>query len=62
LYDQKRLVEAAAMFSKAMELAPADFEIAFTAAGYLRYVLVKNKIGWLNAICVIYQTILSPKI
>ena len=43
------------MFSKAMELAPADFEIAFTAAGYLRYVLVKNKIGWLNAICVIYQ-------
>ena len=36
------------MFSKAMELAPGDFEIAFTAAGYLRYVLV----DWLDAVCV----------
>ena len=28
------------MFTKAMELAPSDFEIAFTAAGYLRYIYV----------------------
>ena len=39
LFDQKRVTEAAAMFTKAMELAPGDFEIAFTAAGYLRYIL-----------------------
>lgn len=47
LYDQKRVAEAAAMFTKAMELAPGDFEIAITAAGYLRYILVKKekKIG-----------------
>lgn len=43
LYDQKRVVEAATMFTKAMELAPGDFEIAFTAAGYLRYFLVKKE-------------------
>lgn len=43
LYDQKRVAEAAAMFTKAMELAPGDFEIAFTAAGYLRYILVKKE-------------------
>ena len=30
------MAEAAAMFTKAMELAPYDFDIAFTAAGYLR--------------------------
>lgn len=53
MYDQKRVVEAAAMFTKAMELAPGDFEIAFTAAGYLRYVLVNKKIGWLDAVCVL---------
>ena len=47
MYDQERVVEAAAMFTKAMELAPGDFEIAFTAAGYLRYFSVeKKKIGW----------------
>lgn len=34
------MTEAAAMFSKAMELAPGDFEIAFTAAGYFRCVML----------------------
>jgi len=53
LYDQKRVVEAAAMFTKAMELAPDDFEIAFTAAGYLRYILVKNEIGMMQFACLI---------
>ena len=53
MYDQKRVVEAAAMFTKAMELAPGDFEIAFTAAGYLRYILVQKKIGCLDAVCVL---------
>ena len=50
LYDQKRVVEAVAMFTKAMELAPGDFEIAFTAAGYLRYILVK-KLNRHDAVC-----------
>ena len=36
LFEQKRVSEAAVMFTKAMELAPHDFDIAFTAAGYLR--------------------------
>lgn len=36
LFDQKRVTEAASMFAKAMVLAPEDFDIAFTAAGYLR--------------------------
>lgn len=54
LYDQKRVVEAAAMFTKAMELAPDDFEIAFTAAGYLRYILVENEIGMMQFACVIF--------
>lgn len=54
LYDQKRVVEAAAMFTKAMELAPDDFEVAFTAAGYLRYILVKNEIGMMQFACLIF--------
>lgn len=53
LYDQKRVVEAAAMFTKAMELAPGDFEIAFTAAGYLRYILVQNEIGMMQFACLV---------
>ena len=37
MFERKRVAEAVAMFTKATELAPNDFEIAFTAAGYLRY-------------------------
>ena len=46
------MVEAAAMFTKAMELAPGDFEVAFTAAGYLRYILVK-KGNRHDAVCIL---------
>ena len=36
LSNQNLVDEAAKMFTKAMQLAPNDFDIAFTAAGYLR--------------------------
>lgn len=36
LHEHKKTAEAAAMFSKAAELAPRDFDIVYTAANYLR--------------------------